>query len=67
MSQYLDFQYGPRYFGIDNYAESREALQRLLAAEFEPIGAPQDTPFVNSETARKYQHLLAQVTLWRKR
>ena len=22
VSQYLDFQYGPRYFGVDNYAES---------------------------------------------
>lgn len=44
-----------------------QALQRLLAAEFEPIGAPQDQPFVIRETARKYQHSLAQVTLWRKR
>ena len=44
-----------------------QALQRLLAAEFEPIGAPQDRPFVIRETARKYQHSLAQVTLWRKR
>lgn len=44
-----------------------QALQRLLAAEFEPIDAPQDIPFVIRETARKYQHSLAQVTLWRKR
>jgi 5-histidylcysteine sulfoxide synthase/putative 4-mercaptohistidine N1-methyltranferase len=44
-----------------------QALQRLLAAEFEPVGDPQDLPFVIRETARKYQHTLAQVTLWRKR
>nr|MBA2817773.1 SAM-dependent methyltransferase [Candidatus Pantoea persica] len=44
-----------------------QALQRLLVAEFEPIGAQQDLPFVICETARKYQHTLAQVTLWRKR
>ncbi len=44
-----------------------QALQRLLAADFEPIGSPQDVPFVIRETARKFQHTLAQVTLWRKR
>lgn len=44
-----------------------QALHRLLSADFEPIGEPQDVPFVIRETARKYQHTLAQVTLWRKR
>lgn len=44
-----------------------QALQRLLAADFEPVGAPRDVPFVIRETARKYQHTLAQVTVWRKR
>lgn len=44
-----------------------QALQRLLAADFEQIGSPQDMPFVIRETARKFQHTLAQVTLWRKR
>lgn len=46
---------------------TRQALQRLLAAEFEEIAAPQDIPFVIRETARKFQHTLAQVTVWRKR
>nr|WP_176110289.1 5-histidylcysteine sulfoxide synthase [Izhakiella australiensis] len=46
---------------------SYQALQRLLAAEFEEIAPPQDVPFVIRETARKYQHSLAQVSLWRKR
>ncbi|MEI2266836.1 5-histidylcysteine sulfoxide synthase [Erwinia sp. CGal63] len=44
-----------------------QALQRLLAADFEEIAAPQDVPFVIRETARKYQHTLAQLTIWRKR
>ena len=28
---------------------------------------PQDVPFVIRETARKFQHTQAQVTIWRKR
>ncbi|CBA18945.1 5-histidylcysteine sulfoxide synthase [Erwinia amylovora] len=44
-----------------------QALQRLLAADFEEIAPPQDVPFVIRETARKFQHSVAQLTLWRKR
>ncbi|WP_034945402.1 5-histidylcysteine sulfoxide synthase [Erwinia oleae] len=44
-----------------------QALQRLLAADFEELAVPQDVPFVIRETARKYQHSVAQVTVWRKR
>ncbi|WP_413648560.1 5-histidylcysteine sulfoxide synthase [Pantoea sp. B65] len=44
-----------------------QALQRLLAADFEEIASPRDVPFVIRETARKYQHTVAQLTLWRKR
>lgn len=44
-----------------------QALQRLLATDFEEIAAPQDVPFVIRETARKYQHTVAQLTVWRKR
>jgi 5-histidylcysteine sulfoxide synthase/putative 4-mercaptohistidine N1-methyltranferase len=44
-----------------------QALQRLLAAEFDELAPPQDLPFVIRETARKYQHSIAQVTVWRKR
>ena len=43
-----------------------DALRALLAPHFEPIGAPQDVPFVIRETARKFQHTLSQVTLWRR-
>jgi len=44
-----------------------QALQRLLRDEFEEIAPPQDVPFVIRETARKFQHTQAQLTLWRKR
>jgi putative 4-mercaptohistidine N1-methyltranferase len=43
------------------------ALQLALAADFEEIAAPQDVPFVIRETARKHQHTLAQLTVWRRR
>ena len=44
-----------------------QALQRMLAEDFEQLAAPRDVPFVIRETARKFQHSVAQVTLWRKR
>jgi putative 4-mercaptohistidine N1-methyltranferase len=43
-----------------------QALRRLLANDFEEVQQPQDVPFVIRETARKYQHTVAQLTLWRK-
>ena len=46
---------------------SYQALQRLLARDFEELASPLDVPFVIRETARKYQHSLAQLTLWRRR
>ncbi|WP_312240140.1 5-histidylcysteine sulfoxide synthase [Pantoea sp.] len=66
-------EYTPKENWLGGVRENGEALttlqtlQRLLAAHFEEIAAPQDMPFVIRETARKYQHTLAQVTLWRKR
>jgi hypothetical protein len=44
-----------------------ETLHALLEESFEPVGAPQDLPFVIRETARKYQHTVSQVTLWKKK
>lgn len=44
-----------------------QMLQRLLSEEFREMAAPQDVPFVIRETARKYQHSIAQLTLWQKR
>ena len=43
-----------------------DGLQALLGEHFELMTAPQDVPFVIRETARKFQHTLSQVTLWRR-
>lgn len=66
-------EYTPKENWLGGIRENGEALttyqtlQRLLAADFEEIAAPQDVPFVIRETARKYQHTVAQLTVWRKR
>ncbi|CAI2032140.1 MULTISPECIES: 5-histidylcysteine sulfoxide synthase [Serratia] len=44
-----------------------QALQRLLSSDFEEVQPPMDVPFVIRETARKYQHTVAQLTVWRKK
>jgi 5-histidylcysteine sulfoxide synthase/putative 4-mercaptohistidine N1-methyltranferase len=46
---------------------SMDSLQQLLLPHFEPLGEPRDVAFVIRETARKYQHSLSQVSLWRRR
>lgn len=46
---------------------SYQSLQRLLAADFIEVQPPVDIPFVIRETARKHQHTVAQLTVWRKR
>lgn len=51
---------GERYSTLD-------ALHELLAQDFVPMGAPRDLPFVIRETARKFQHSVAQVTCWERR
>jgi len=43
-----------------------ESLEKILGAEFELLGV-EDLEFVIKETARKYQHTVAQVTIWKKR
>lgn len=44
-----------------------DSLERILGEQFETVCDPVDIPFVIRETARKHQHTLAQLTLWRKR
>lgn len=41
-------------------------LHAALDAEFTLMDAPAEVPFVLRETARKHQHTLAEVTLWRR-
>ena len=51
---------GERYTTLD-------ALHEILVRDFVPLGQPQDVPFVIRETARKFQHTVAQVTCWERR
>ncbi|STS10449.1 Uncharacterised protein [Ewingella americana] len=46
---------------------THQSLQRLLSSDFEEVQPPMDVPFVIRETARKYQHTVAQLTVWRKK
>lgn len=43
------------------------AMTEMLASDFVPLGSPQEVPFVIRETARKFQHTVAQVTCWERR
>jgi hypothetical protein len=42
-------------------------LKELLAADFEFVEEPRDVPFVIRETARKFQHSVAQMSVWRRK
>ncbi len=48
---------------VDTYT----GLQRILGDHFDEVQPPRDVPFVIRETARKYQHSVAQCTVWRKK
>ena len=51
---------GERYTTLD-------ALHAQLSRDFAPLGEPVDVPFVIRETARKFQHTVAQLTCWQRR
>jgi len=44
-----------------------DGLKEQLAEHFDLVSEPQDVPFVIRETARKYQHTIAQMSIWRKK
>ena len=44
-----------------------DGLHEILGKNFELFAEPVDIPFVIRETARKHQHTLAQMTIWKKR
>lgn len=41
-----------------------DGLKKSLTPHFRMLGTPRDIPFVIRETARKYQHSLAEMTVW---
>ena len=49
----------------ENYT-TLEGLKENLSPEFDLVGDPQDIPFVIRETARKFQHSVAEMSVWRK-
>ncbi len=44
-----------------------DGLHRHLDSAFEEVGSPQEIPFVLRETKRKFQHTLAEMTIWRRK
>jgi putative 4-mercaptohistidine N1-methyltranferase len=49
-----------------NEIKTIDTLQKVLAEKFELLHL-QDLPFVIKESARKYQHTLSQVSVWKRR
>jgi putative 4-mercaptohistidine N1-methyltranferase len=41
-----------------------DGLKEALAPHFSVLGEPRDVPFVIRETRRKFQHTIAEVTVW---
>lgn len=41
-----------------------DGLQSVLAPHFRMLAEPEDIPFVIRETSRKYQHTIAQMSVW---
>lgn len=44
-----------------------DGLKELLAPHFDLVDEPRDVPFVIRETARKFQHSVAQMSVWHRR
>lgn len=66
-------EYTQKKFWIGGYVDENgyevstlEGLTKLLEANFELI-ATEDVPFVIRETARKFQHTISQMSVWKKR
>lgn len=44
-----------------------QSMKRILSESFEEVCEPMNIPFVLQETARKYQYLVSQLTIWKKK
>ena len=44
-----------------------QAITQLLSSHFASAASPQDIAFVIRETSRKFQHTIAQMTVWERR
>lgn len=61
-----EFWLGGYYDEAGNEVRTIDTLQKILCEKFELIHL-QDLEFVIKETARKYQHTISQVSVWKKR
>ena len=65
-------EFTPKAHWLGGIRENGEAvdthtgLQRVLGKHFAEVRPPCDLPFVIRETARKYQHSIAQCTIWQR-
>lgn len=56
--------------GIEQHGKPKtmlKGMQEVLAPHFNLVREPLNVPFVIRETARKYQHSIAEMTVWEKR
>jgi len=65
-------EFTPRENWVGGYARSSEdvstleGLRRILTPGLQPAQPPVDVPFVIRETARKFQHSIAELSVWRR-
>ena len=50
--------------GVFGYTAPPEGLGAALAPHFRMLGEPRDVPFVIRETRRKFQHTVAELSVW---
>ena len=66
-------EYTPKSNWIGGLQENGEArtvlqgMQTVLAPHFQMVRAPLDVPFVIRETSRKFQHSIAEMTVWERK
>jgi putative 4-mercaptohistidine N1-methyltranferase len=48
------------------YVNTFHGMRQVLEPEFELLQAPTDVPFVIRETARKFQHTVAELSVWQR-
>ncbi|MFK8066943.1 MAG: 5-histidylcysteine sulfoxide synthase [Gammaproteobacteria bacterium] len=67
LEEYTDKQHwvGGRKINGENVT-TLDGLHHFLKDHFEPFCEPMDVPFVIRETARKHQHTVAQMTIWKR-
>jgi putative 4-mercaptohistidine N1-methyltranferase len=54
------------YAGSTGYVSTLEGMRRILTPGFQLAQPPVDVPFVIRETARKFQHSIAELSVWRR-